>query len=102
MAKALGAHVSMGMDLKRQHGMYLPIPEGVPSFQEGKVHRLANWMETHTEQFEHISFYTDSINDLPMCLFADDVFVVNPCPKLFRKASEYQWPVLRWGKTTIG
>ncbi|NGN99814.1 HAD family hydrolase [Grimontia sp. S25] len=97
IAKVLGADVSMGVDLAVENDQYQPKPDGIPSFREGKVHRLAQWIATLEEDFEHISFYSDSINDLPMCLFADEVYVVNPCSQLFKKAGEYQWPVLKWG-----
>ncbi|MCC4798171.1 phosphoserine phosphatase [Enterovibrio norvegicus] len=97
VAKALGVETAMGIDLVLNNGKYQPQPEGVPSFREGKVLRLTQWIGGLDHDFERISFYTDSINDLPMCLFADDVHIINPCSKLFKKAGEYQWPVHKWG-----
>ncbi|CZF86156.1 HAD family hydrolase [Grimontia marina] len=97
IAKEMGVEVSMGLDLLVEEGRYRPITEGIPSFREGKVHRLTQWIATLDNDFDHVSFYSDSINDLPMCLFADEVYVVNPCSQLFKKAGEYQWPVLKWG-----
>ncbi|MBE1275365.1 HAD family hydrolase [Enterovibrio baiacu] len=97
VAKALGVETAMGIDLAVSKGKYKPKPDGVPSFREGKVLRLTQWIGGLGHDFERISFYTDSINDLPMCLFADDVHIINPCSKLFKKAGEYQWPVHKWG-----
>jgi phosphoserine phosphatase len=50
------------------------------SYQQGKVLRLAQ----HNRHPEHRGgdFYTDSINDLPLCLHADRVRLVNPGPQL--------------------
>ncbi|PKF49641.1 HAD family hydrolase [Enterovibrio nigricans] len=99
IAKMLGVDNAMGIELKTQQGMYIPEPDGEPTFREGKVFKLTEWIYSLEHDFEHVSFYTDSINDLPMCFFADSVNVVNPCKKLLTKAIEYQWPVLRWGTT---
>ncbi|MBE8924164.1 HAD-IB family hydrolase, partial [Escherichia coli] len=43
-----------------------------------------------------VTFYTDSINDLPLCLHADRVRLVNPCPQLQAAGAGYGWPVLSW------
>lgn len=99
VAKTLGVETAMGIDLMISKEKYIPKPDGVPSFREGKVLRLTQWIGDLDHDFERISFYTDSINDLPMCLFADDVHIINPCSKLFKKAGEYQWPVYKWGET---
>ncbi len=98
LAKQLGADFAMGIDLVVENDHFQPVTDGIPTFREGKVQRLAQWIAAQPHDFDHVSFYTDSINDLPMCLFADEVLVVNPCPQLFKKAGEYQWPVLRWGR----
>ncbi|MDD1780108.1 HAD-IB family hydrolase [Enterovibrio sp. ZSDZ35] len=97
IARMLGVDNAMGIELKTREGKYIPEPDGEPTFREGKVFKLTEWIYSLEHDFEHISFYTDSINDLPMCFFADSVNVVNPCSKLLAKAKEYQWPVLRWG-----
>ncbi len=50
---------------------------GIPSYQQGKVARLAQWREAHPQYDGEVTFYTDSINDLPLCLHADRVRLVN-------------------------
>ncbi|KXF80454.1 HAD family hydrolase [Enterovibrio coralii] len=97
IARMLGVDAAMGIELKTKNGKYMPEPDGEPTFREGKVFKLTEWIYALGHDFEHVSFHTDSINDLPMCFFADSVKVVNPCKRLLAKAREYQWPVLRWG-----
>ncbi|MDQ6256014.1 HAD-IB family hydrolase [Klebsiella pneumoniae] len=69
---------------------------GIPSYQQGKVARLAQWREAHPQYDGEVTFYTDSINDLPLCLHADRVRLVNPCPQLQAAGAGYGWPVLSW------
>lgn len=38
--------------------------------------RLAQWREAHPQYDGEVTFYTDSINDLPLCLHADRVRLV--------------------------
>ena len=48
-------------------GEYTGKVEGIPSFQEGKVERLAEWLKEHPElSLKGSYFYSDSINDLPL------------------------------------
>lgn len=68
----------------------------IPSYQQGKVARLAQWREAHPQYDGEVTFYTDSINDLPLCLHADRVRLVNPCPQLQAVGAGYGWPVLSW------
>lgn len=84
--------------LERKDGFYLPIVKGIPSFREGKVTNVEMWLDVHPEYDRNFSFYTDSINDLPLCLKAAHTYAVNPNPRLLLKAQEYNWPVLDWRK----
>ncbi|WP_142501814.1 HAD family phosphatase [Klebsiella sp. 2680] len=96
VAKELGIAQALGIDVEMVDGGYSGVIAGTPSYQQGKVVRLAQWRQAHPEYSGETTFYTDSINDLPLCLHVDHVRLVNPCPQLIAANVQYQWPVLEW------
>lgn len=96
IADKLGADVVMGIDIKQKNGCYTAEIEGIPSFKEGKVKRILQWISHQPINDAYIYFYTDSANDLPMCQFADEVFIVNGDQKLQQAAKENHWPQYQW------
>ncbi len=70
---------------------------GVPAYREGKVTRVRQWLEARGHRcadFERISFYSDSTNDLPLLESVSHPVATNPTDALRRIASERGWPVL--------
>ena len=67
---------------------------GVPSYREGKVERLAHWLDDHGESLAGSWFYSDSHNDLPLLGKVDNPVAVDPDPTLARAARERGWPIL--------
>lgn len=96
VVQALGIEQALGIDVEMADGGYSGVIAGTPSYQQGKVVRLAAWQRAHPEYSGEVTFYTDSINDLPLCLHADHVRLVNPCPQLTAANARHQWPVLEW------
>ena len=96
VAAELGIEQALGIDVEMAEGGYTGVIAGTPSYQQGKVVRLAQWRQAHPEYSGEVTFYTDSINDLPLCLHANHVRLVNPCPQLAAVNAEHQWPVLEW------
>lgn len=96
VAKAMGIEQALGIDVEMADGGYSGVIAGTPSYQQGKVVRLAAWRQAYPEYSGEVTFYTDSINDLPLCLHADHVRLVNPCPQLTAANARHQWPVLEW------
>lgn len=74
----------------------LPQIVGVPSFQQGKIKRLHMWLQDHKITDPEIYFYTDSKNDLPLCLEAAHVLAVNPSPAMQEEAAAHNWPQAIW------
>lgn len=97
VAKALGIEQALGIDLEEKQGYLKPKITGVATYREGKVKRLKAWLMQQglSRETMNLHFYTDSINDLSMCLYVDHTHLVNPCPLLKSKAEEgwheYQW-----------
>jgi HAD superfamily hydrolase (TIGR01490 family) len=72
--------------------------DGVPSFREGKITRVEQWLTSLGRQwsdFGRISFYSDSPNDLPLLERATHPVATNPSPSLEAVAQERGWPILR-------
>ena len=71
---------------------------GVPSFREGKIARVHQWLDSlgHTlDGFDHSVFYSDSTNDLPLLELVSEPVATNPSPALEAIARERGWRILR-------
>ncbi|RJX70026.1 HAD family hydrolase [Vibrio sinensis] len=97
VAKRIGITNALGIDLKQKNGIYTSEILGVPSYREGKVTRLEAWRRTQAQAYAPIHFYSDSINDLSLCQYADFTYLVNPCPRLREHADQPNWIILNWG-----
>ena len=97
VGRHLGIPTALGIDLVVADNRYSAEIDGIPSYREGKVTRLKQWLETQPDNYSEIHFYTDSVNDLPLCEYADYVYLVNPCPRLKEHTNRPNWTVLSWG-----
>lgn len=71
---------------------------GTPTFRDGKVERVRQWMADEGlrgADFERITVYSDSTNDLPLLEWATHPVATNPGPALEAIARERGWPILR-------
>jgi len=96
VAKKLAFKDAMGIDLVVENGCYSAQISGTATYRSGKVKRLKQWLAEQPSVFSSIDFYTDSINDLPLCLHVDNPTMVNPCAQLKKQAQHHQWPILAW------
>jgi HAD superfamily hydrolase (TIGR01490 family) len=72
--------------------------DGVPSFREGKITRVEQWLADQGRQlsdFDRVSFYSDSPNDLPLLECANDPVATNPSSALEAVALARGWRILR-------
>ena len=72
--------------------------QGVPSYREGKVTRVRQWLAQQglrCQDFDRISFYSDSTNDLALLEQVSHPVATNPAPALERIAAARGWPILR-------
>lgn len=67
---------------------------GVPSFREGKVTRMADWLQNRDWRLADASFYSDSINDLPLLEAVGHPVAVDPDDALRAVASERGWDII--------
>lgn len=96
VAQRLGIKQAIGIDLQLNGDRYSTQISGIPSYREGKVTRLKEWLKTENRSDVTIHFYTDSINDLPLCQYADVTYLVNPCPHLEAYSAQTKWTKLKW------
>ncbi|WP_162064433.1 HAD family hydrolase [Vibrio taketomensis] len=100
VVEAVGSRIgiphALGIDMKIKNGCYSSEIEGIPSYREGKVARLNDWLAAQKHHYTSVHFYTDSINDLPLCEYADFAYLVNPCPRLRAIANRPNWQILTW------
>jgi HAD superfamily hydrolase (TIGR01490 family) len=69
---------------------------GTPSFREGKVRRVTQWLGQRGLGWGDVQscFYSDSINDLPLLEKVNEPVAVNPDPALRGIASRRGWRIL--------
>lgn len=99
IADLFGVHDLLATDLARDaQGRVIGTIAGTPCFREGKIERVAQWLARRglsLTDFERSTFYSDSINDLPLLERVTHPVATNPGPALERVALERGWPVLR-------
>ncbi|MCB2633711.1 haloacid dehalogenase-like hydrolase, partial [Listeria monocytogenes] len=66
----------------------------VPCFQGGKVVRLQRWLAEPGLALEGASFYSDSLNDLPLLEKGSRPVAVDPDPRLRAEAEKRGWPII--------
>jgi len=98
IAQAFGVEALIAVELERDAaGRATGAIRGVPSFREGKVARVAQWLAGQglgVQDFERISVYSDSMNDLPLLELATHPVATNPSAALAALAGERGWPIL--------
>lgn len=98
IADAFGIAELIAVQLERDaEGRYTGRVDGIPSFREGKVPRVQAWLAALGRQkrdFERITVYSDSTNDLPLLEWATHPVATNPGAALAEVAQSRGWPVL--------
>lgn len=99
IADLFGIDTLLAVELERDaQGLATGRAKGVPTFREGKVTRVEQWLSglgQASADFDRITFYSDSINDLPLLEWATHPVATNPGAKLEAVARERGWPILR-------
>jgi len=94
IAKLFGVEHLIASEPEMIGGRYTGKVAGTPSFAEGKVTRLEEWLPTIKLELEDSFFYSDSHNDLPLLNLVDHPIAVNPDEKLRVIANERGWEIL--------
>lgn len=97
IADAFGVQQLIAVELVRDaSGWITGEIQGVPSFREGKVRRFHDWLAARQLSRENaeVTFYSDSINDLPLMDNADHPVATNPDDRLRQLATQRGWRIL--------
>jgi len=97
IAKAFGIDHLIGTIPEEVNGEFTGKVTGTPSFQQGKVTRLNEWLAERGQtlaDFETTWFYSDSHNDLPLMKLVNKPIAVDPDPTLKAYAEANNWPVV--------
>ena len=97
IAQRLGVDELIAIELERDaQGWITGEIAGTPSFREGKVERVGQWLRARGLDWDgtEITFYSDSHNDLPLLEKADHPVAVNPDLALRHVARQRGWRVL--------
>ena len=95
IAAAYGVEHLIGTDPEMVNGEYTGGVSGVPSFQEGKVTRINQWLAERSKElsdFEQSYFYSDSHNDLPLLKLVTNPVAVDADEILAAYAKSQGWP----------
>ena len=97
IATAYGIEYLIGTDPELVDGRYTGNVSGLPSFQEGKVTRLNDWLSMRGQRlndFKTSYFYSDSHNDLPLMKLVTNPVAVDADPQLTAYAQANDWPCI--------
>lgn len=101
IADAFGVTELIAVELERDNapggsGWFTGAIQGVPSFREGKVTRVEQWLQARGLSWESVEtfFYSDSFNDLPLLEKATVPVATNPDARLRALATERGWRIL--------
>lgn len=97
IARRFGIDHLIAIEVEQIAGRFTGKSRGVPSFREGKITRVEQWLAGLGFALDHIedsTFYSDSINDLPLLERVRKPVATNPDPKLAALAKQRGWPIM--------
>ena len=97
IAARFGIGTLIGCDVELVDGVYTGRSAGLPSFREGKITRVEQWLQSMGKKmtdFERSYFYSDSLNDLPLLEVVSHAVAVNPDATLRDHAATQGWPII--------
>ena len=90
----LGVDDVIATEPEQVDGRYTGNITGVPCYQEGKITCLNQWLSNTGHTINEASFYSDSINDLPLLKLVDRPVAVDPCDTLRTEAENRGWNII--------
>lgn len=98
IAAAFGVPDLIAINLQRDPGTawFTGEIDGTPSFREGKITRVQEWLSSRQLDWADVesTFYSDSINDLPLLEHVTHPVATNPDDRLRAVALERGWRIL--------
>lgn len=95
VADAFGVDTLIATELERDaEGRATGAIRGVPSFRDGKIVRVEQWLGAPLAGVGRSTFYSDSTNDLPLLDRVSHPVATNPGTGLRAEALKRGWPIL--------
>ncbi len=94
IAERLGIDELIAVEPEMVDGRYTGRASGIPSYREGKVERLEQWLADSDLTLDGSWFYSDSHNDLPLLEKVDHPVAVDPDPTLREVAEARGWKII--------
>jgi len=97
IAREFGIEHLIATEPELKDGEFTGRVADVPCFREGKIIRLDNWLAKYgwkLDNFPTSTFYSDSLNDLPLLSKVKNPVAVNPDETLRAHAEQHNWPVM--------
>ena len=97
IARAFGVEHLIATEPEHRDGEFTGRVADVPCFREGKITRLENWLAArgwNMDSFADSTFYSDSLNDLPLLAKVKNPVAVNPDPTLRAHAEQHGWRII--------
>jgi HAD superfamily hydrolase (TIGR01490 family) len=94
IAEAFGIPHLIATEPEEVNGQFTGKVTGVPSYREGKVERLSEWLNDRHESLDESWFYSDSHNDLPLLNLVTHPVAVNADEILADYARTRGWTMI--------
>jgi HAD superfamily hydrolase (TIGR01490 family) len=95
IAERLGFKHIIATDVEIIAGKYTGKMKGESALGKGKLNKVKEWMSRNGfNNFENTTFYSDSINDLPLLLEVSNPIAVNPDEQLRATCWEANWEII--------
>lgn len=94
IAERLGVDDLIAVEPEIVDGRYTGRVKGTPSYREGKVVRLEEWLADKELTLDDAWFYSDSHNDLALLEKVDHPVAVDPDPSLREVAEARGWRII--------
>jgi HAD superfamily hydrolase (TIGR01490 family) len=96
IATELGVENLLATDIEEVDGVFTGKPRGTPTFREGKIARVNEWLAGRGSRLADYEswFYSDSLNDLPLLELVTHPVAVDPDATLRATAEKRGWPVI--------
>jgi HAD superfamily hydrolase (TIGR01490 family) len=97
IAREFGIEHLIATEPEQREGEFTGRVADVPCFREGKITRLNNWLGQRgwtLESFEDSTFYSDSLNDLPLMKLVRHPVAANPDETLRGHAQQHGWRII--------
>jgi len=94
IAERLGVDDLIAVEPEVIDGRYTGRVTGTPSYREGKVTRIREWLADKDLTLDNAWFYSDSHNDLALLELVEHPVAVDPDPTLRTEAEARGWKII--------